>query len=217
MIIINFKNYVHGKKSLDLAKLIEKYLPQAIVAVPSVDISTIASHTKLKIFAQHVDISSSPQKSTGFVTLDALKSDGAQGTLLNHSEHQISLSEINMTVGDLREAGLKSVVCAPTLGVVKELLKLANKPDVIAFEDVELIATGKSITEYRTNDVEKFVSLLLKTKIIPLCGAGISSADDVKKAFELGCKGVLISSAIVNAPLKKAEKLLRELREFDKN
>lgn len=213
MIIINFKNYVHGKKALDLAKLIEKYLPRAIVAVSSVDIGCIASHTKLKVFAQHVDAPSSPQKSTGFVTLDAVKSDGAQGTLLNHSEHQISLSEINMTVGELREAGLKSVVCAPTLGVVKKLLNLANKPDAIAFEDVELIATNKSITNYRTEDIKKFVRLLEKTKIIPLCGAGINSAEDVKKARELGCRGVLISSAIANAPLRQAEKLLREIKE----
>ena len=81
----------------------------------------------------------------------------------------------------------------------------------MAFEDIELIATNKSITAHRKDDITKFVKLLEKSKIIPICGAGVHSAEDVQKAYNLGCKGVLIASAIANVPLKKAEELLKDL------
>ena len=51
-----------------------------------------------------------------------------------------------------------------------------------------------------------------KTKILPLCGAGISTAEDVKEAYNLGCKGVLISSAIAKS--KNPIQLLKQLRKF---
>jgi len=37
-----------------------------------------------------------------------------------------------------------------------------------------------------------------------LCGAGVSNASDVKKAVELGAKGVLLASAYVKAKDPKA-------------
>lgn len=209
MIIINFKNYVSGKRALELAKAIERYLPEAIVAVSAVDIGYISYYTKLKVYAQHVDCVSSPQRSTGFVTVVGVKSYGAIGSLLNHSEHQLDESVLWNTLNDLKEYKLKSVVCAHNLKIAERIIKL--KPYAIAFEDLDLIATNKSITSYRTEDLEKFVKMLKAKKILPFCGAGIHSAEDAAKAFELGCKGVLISSAIANVPLKKAEKLLSEI------
>ena len=97
MIVINFKNYKLGNKALDLAKKIQKYLPQAIIAIPSTEISPIAKKTRLKIYAQHV----SPYKkgrATGFDLPQAIKIAGASGTLLNHSEHKISMKEIKEAI-----------------------------------------------------------------------------------------------------------------------
>jgi triosephosphate isomerase len=37
------------------------------------------------------------------------------------------------------------------------------------------------------------------SKVDPLCGAGVNSREDVEKAGELGCKGVLVSSAVMKA------------------
>ncbi|MBI2452120.1 triose-phosphate isomerase [Candidatus Pacearchaeota archaeon] len=207
MIIINFKNYVHGEKALRLAKKIEKYLPRAIVAVSAVDIGYLKYHTKLTIYAQHVDSTRSPTRSTGFITPEAINACGAKGSLLNHSEHQLILDVIRQALSDLNELNLKAVVCAPTLKVAKELIKL--KPYAIAFENLNLIATNKSITQYRANDVKKFAEILSKTKILHVCGAGIHSKEDAIEAKKLGCKGVLIASAIANS--KNPEKLLKEL------
>lgn len=208
MIIINFKNYVHSEKALKLAQKIEKHLPKAVVAVSAVDIGYLEYYTKLNIYAQHVDLSSE-KRATGFLTIEAVKSQGAGGTLLNHSEHPINLGEINLMVGNLKKAQLKAIVCVPSLEFARGLLKLKNKPYAIAFEDPDLIATGKSVTSYKSNDLKKFVKLMEGTGILPICGAGVSSLGDVVSAREIGCKGVLISSAI--ADTKNPEKILRDL------
>ena len=85
------------------------------------------------------------------------------------------------------------------------------RPGAMAYEDRELIGTGKSITEYRKGEVKKFVTKMKYSKIKLLCGAGINSAEDIREAYNLGCRGILISSAIAKVQLKKAEKLLREI------
>ena len=39
----------------------------------------------------------------------------------------------------------------------------------------------------------------INTAVVPLCGAGITNSEDVKKALELGTKGILVASGIVKA------------------
>ncbi len=206
IIIINFKNYVHGKKALDLGKKIKEYLPQAIVAVSSADARGISYYTKLQVFAQHIDFAEG-KKSTGFVTAETLKETGAGGSLLNHSEHRLNEEIIKKTIKKAKEKNLKIILCVKNLS---EARKYKNfNPWAIAFEDPKLISTGKSITKYKGEDLKKFVSMLKGIKIIPLCGAGINSKEDVTEAGKLGCKGVLISSAIANS--KNPDKILGEI------
>ncbi len=206
MIIINFKNYKLGKDALELAKSIEKYLPNTIAAVSSTAIGYLAYYTKLKIYAQHVDCVED-SKTTGFLHPKAIKSYGAIGTLLNHSEHKINFNNIKKTLALCKKYGLKAVVCASSLQEAIKIKKL--NPYAIAFEDPKLVGSGKSITQYRSSDVKKFAELFKNSKIIPLCGAGISSAEDVQEAYNLGCKGVLIASAIANS--ENPDKLLKEI------
>lgn len=212
MIIINFKNYVSGEKALKLARVIEKYLPSAVVAVNDFDVDLVARKTKLKVFVQHMDYFRT-ERATGFVIPEIVRKSGAVGSLLNHSEHRLRDETIEKTIKRANEAGLGIVVCAESVKRAKRFLKFGA--DAIAFEDLDLVASGKSITEFREKDVRNFARLFKGRKIIPLCGAGIHSVEDVVRAYELGCKGVLISSAIANVPLKKAEKLLREIREIN--
>lgn len=206
MIVINFKNYKTSEDALYLAKKIEKYLPNAIVVVSAVDIGYLSYYTKLKVYAQHFDAVEG-DRNTGFLTAKAIKSQDASGSLLNHSEHRISINEIKETLNIAKKYNLKIIVCAANLNEVKAIVKL--KPYAIAFEDPKLVGSGKSITKYKSNDLVKFVELLKNTNIIPLCGAGISTSSDVEEAYNLGCKGVLISSAIAN--VNKPENLLKEI------
>jgi triosephosphate isomerase len=117
------------------------------------------------------------------------------------------LEEIKKTLKRCAKLNLKIIVCASSLREVKEIKKL--RPYAIAFEDPRFIGTKKSITKYGSKDILDFVEVLEGTQIVPICGSGINSADDYLEALGLGCSGVLISSAIVNAgnPAKLLEKI----------
>ena len=211
MIIINTKNYKTRPALLKLAKLIEKYLPKAIIAVPATDISYITSHTRLNVIAQHVDNKESG-RTTGYVLAESIKAHGAIGTLLNHSEHHLHGDILKETLSRCHKLKLKTFVCVHDVSAANVVKSL--HPTAIAYEDPSLIGTGKPITFYQSNSLREFVSSLKNNKIIPICGAGISSAEDVKAAQALGCKGVLIASAIANT--SNPEKLLKALKALDK-
>ncbi len=206
MIIINFKNYVSGAQALDLVRKIEIYYSKAIVSVPFLDLVQLIKNTTLSVWVQHVDYQE-VGRSTGSVIAEHLIGAGAAGSLLNHSEHQLPLADIKKTIKRANEVGLKLVVCASTLAAVRQLLPL--KPYAIAFEDKKLISTGKSITEYDTALLTKFAALLKESESIPLCGAGITTGADVAKALTMGCRGVLVSSAVANT--QNPEKFLKEV------
>ena len=72
-----------------------------------------------------------------------------------------------------------------------------------------MIATGKSITAAKAKDVQKFATMLEGSSTIPLCGAGITTGEDVAEAFVLGCRGVLLSSAVAHN--QNPEKFLKEV------
>lgn len=208
MLVINLKNYKIGNEVLDLVRKIEIYYNKAIIAVPFTELKEVAkgkSGQNLQVFAQHVDYQDSG-RNTGFVTPESLVAAGANGTLLNHSEHKITLASIRKAMKRCNEVGLKVIICTSSLKDIEQLKKL--NPFAIAYEDKKLIATGKSITTYKTNDIKKFVELLEKTEIIPLCGAGITTGEDVAAALVLGCKGVLVASAVANS--QEPERFLKE-------
>ena len=192
-LIINLKNYKHGEKALELAKKLEKINQNIILGVSSIDISYLNKKTKLKLFAQHID-SINDERATGFLTAKAIKSHGAKGTFLNHSEHPIKFNDLKTAVNICKKQNLKIIIFAKNLREAKKIMRLS--PYAIAYEDPKLISTGKSITKYKSSKISKFAKLLKGTKIISLCGAGISSKEDIKKAEEFGCKGVALSSAI---------------------
>jgi triosephosphate isomerase len=192
MIIINFKNYVSGKKAADLSKRVERYLGKSAIVCPAMrDIEEVSGKVRLKVYSQYVE-----------------KDFVAKGSLLNHSDHRITAGKIGEVIKKGR-GKIRIILCVKNVGEAKKYREL--KPWAIAFEDEKLIGSGKSITTYQTEAVKGFVSILKGSGVIPLCGAGISSVGDVLESKRLGCKGVLIASAIVK-DVKKGEKFLKELR-----
>jgi len=208
VIIVNFKNYKEGKEVLKLVKQIGKYNKKIICAVPAVNISEV-SNKGIKIYAQAV-WPFEKGRGTGYVTPSAIKKAGAKGTLINHSENLLGFEEIEECVRLCKKNKLESVVCVSSIAETKKVMRF--KPTAIAFEIPELISTGKAITDYYPKKIKEFVKALKGTKIIPVCGAGISSRKDVIRAYELGCKGVLPASAIANT--KNPEKILKTLRDL---
>ena len=187
MLIINFKKYKTGKDAVKLAKVCEKY--KAICAVLPEDVPIVSKEVKTQVYYQYIK-DKVPYK--------------AKGTLLNHSDHPISNKIIRRRLKIAKKAGLKTVVCCTNTKRAKEIDKM--KPDYIAVEPKELIGGKISVSEAKPELISKTVKAV-KTKI--LCGAGIHSKKDVKKALKLGAKGVLVASAVAKA--KNPGKVLREL------
>lgn len=214
-IIINAKAYRSGTGSavVRLSKIAvrvsKKYNVQIAVAVQPQDIALVAK-TRVMTLAQHVD-AVEYGSFTGHVVPRGVKMAGALGTLLNHSEKLLSFSVVKESLSVARNAGLLRVVCASSAFLAKKIAVL--KPDMIAIEPPELIGGGLAVSQAKPELITKTV---LAIRDIPvLCGAGIQSYDDVKKALVLGAQGVLVSSAVVNAksPRKVMEELTRAFKE----
>lgn len=212
-IFINFKTYPQGtgEKALELAKICEEVRKtkdvEIVPVVQSVDLFQIVQEVKIPVWIQHLD--PQPQGTfNGWENIEAAIEAGAKGTLLNHSEHQIPPGTIKQTITRIKKLELRSklfetMVCCKTLGQMERLVKL--KPDFIAYEISELIATSTSITDSNPKAIQHAVRIC---KEIPLIvGAGVHKAEDLTRAKKLGAKGILISSAIMLSENPK-EKLL---------
>jgi triosephosphate isomerase len=219
MIIVNFKTYSEatGKRAIELAKKAEKASNETRVfigvAPQFADLASVAEAVSIPVLAQHID-PIKPGSYTGHVLAESVKEVGVMGTLINHSERQLKLSEINEAIHIARKNGLISVVCAnnPNISVAVATLK----PDVIAVEPPELIGTGIPVSKAKPEVVTETVKLVRKVSpaVTILCGAGISGGDDVAMALKLGTQGVLVASGVVKA--KDPYRILREFAEATK-
>ncbi len=214
LIVVNFKTYLEatGKKGVELARAAEGVAREkgiSIVVAPQfTDLKSISESVQIPVFSQHLD-PVRPGPYTGHVLPEAVRSAGATGTLLNHSERRIKVSEIEESIELARSAGLLTLVCANTSGVGAAAASL--RPDMIAVEPPELIGTGIAVSKAKpeviTNSVNRIRQVDTSVKI--LCGAGVSSSEDVLKALRLGTDGVLVSSSVVKS--QDPRKLLLEM------
>jgi triosephosphate isomerase len=77
---------------------------------------------------------------------------------------------------------------------------------MIAIEPPDLIGTGIAVSKARPELITEAVSIVgrVNPELWTLCGAGVTTAEDVTKAIELGTRGVLVASSIVKAKNPKA-------------
>lgn len=219
MIIVNFKTYLEatGTKGVELARKAEKVSSETGislgVAPQFADIAIVAEAVDIPVFAQHVD-PLRPGGFTGHVLAKSVKEVGAVGTLVNHSERQLKLSDIDEIIKLTREEGLVSCVCANNPSISTAVATL--KPDMIAVEPPELIGTGISVSKAKPEVITDTVKLVrqVNSKVTILCGAGISHGEDVAAALRLGTQGVLVASGIVKA--KDSYAIMREFAEASK-
>jgi len=204
IIIVNFKTYIEstGKKAIELAKQAEKVSKetgaQIIVAPQFVDLAKIAEDIDTPVFAQHLD-PITPGNNTGHILAEALKEAGVAGTLINHSERQLRLIDIQKTVELTKEKGLISCVCANNPATSAAIAAL--NPDITSIEPPELIGTGIPVSKAQPEIITNTINLVhqINKKMPILCGAGISQAEDVTNALKLGTQGILVASGIVKA------------------
>ena len=206
-VVVNFKTYGEGSggNSEKLARSLA--VNGVILAVQNADIYRVCSNVKVPVFAQHVDPVGCGQF-TGKDEAGTLKANGASGVLINHSEDKVSVKSIRDCINIARKAGLTTVVCIDKPGMARAVAMMG--PDMIAIEPPELIGTGISVSKAKPQVITKTVDAVKKANknVDVLCGAGISTKEDVRKAMDLGCSGVLVASAIVTA--KRPDKVMRE-------
>jgi len=213
LILLNFKTYPEaaGKNALKLVKRLEKVHSKKynIVVAPSLPtLEEVTEGTSLKVFSQHTDLAGLGAY-TGKISAEELKKIGVKGTLLNHSERKIPFPILTKIVADCKKQKLITVVCASSLAEAKQVAEL--KPDYLAYEPPELIGGDVSVTKAKAEVIAQAVQVVKKispkTKV--LCGAGVQSQEDIRKALQLGTKGVLIGHAVPKA--KDPAKMLKEL------
>ena len=211
---MNFKTYIEatGKRGVELAKIADQVSRDSgvtiAVAPQFTDLKTVTEAVEIPVFSQHID-PIKPGAYTGHILAEAVKAAGASATLLNHSERRIKISEIEEVLSLARVSDLATLVCTDTPGVSAAVASLS--PDMIAIEPPDLIGTGVAVSkaqpELITNAIKRIRSV--NTSVDILCGAGVSTAEDVSKALQLGTHGVLVSSSIVKG--KNPRQLLRNM------
>jgi triosephosphate isomerase (TIM) len=202
LILVNFKTYIEatGKRGLELAKIADQVSRDSGVTIAVApqfsDLKTVTEAVEIPVFSQHID-PIKPGAYTGHILAEAVKAAGASATILNHSEKRMKISEIEEALSHARISDLATLVCTDTPGVSAAVASL--NPDMIAIEPPDLIGTGVAVSKARpeliTNAIKRIQSVNNSVEI--LCGAGVSTAEDVGKSMELGTHGVLVSSSVV--------------------
>lgn len=167
------------------------------VAPQTADIGRVAE-TGVETWAQHVDPVDHGSH-TGSTLASSVATAGAQGTLLNHSERRLRLADIDAGVRGAEQAGLDTIVCANNPEQVGAVTALS--PDMVAVEPPELIGTGTPVSQADPEVVRDAVRAAdaVDSEVPVLCGAGISTGEDVMAAGELGSEGVLLASGVAKA------------------
>lgn len=208
IVILNFKTYIEssGLNALNLAKDLEAAYEETgitMVAAPqAADIYRIKQETSIPVFAQNID-AITPGGHTGHDLIQTLIDAGISGSLINHSEKRMKLADIEEVVQQTKDNNIFSCLCTNNIATSKAAACL--NPDYLAVEPPELIGSGIPVSQAQPEVVEDTVSEVKKINkgIKVLCGAGISTGDDMAAALELGAEGVLLASGIIKADSPK--------------
>lgn len=204
IVILNYKTYLEssGENALELARALKSASEESgitMVAAPqAADIYRIQDQISLPIFAQHID-PITPGGHTGSNLIETLIEAGISGSLINHSENRMKLADIDEVIQLCKQNDIESCVCTNNIATSKAIATFS--PDAVAVESPELIGTGIPVSQAQPEVVEDSVKGVksINKKIKVLCGAGISTGDDMKAAMDLGADGVLLASGIVKA------------------
>lgn len=218
VVIVNLKTYPQatGEGALRIAQAATKVAEETgaglAIAPQASDLRLIAidPDAQVPLFAQHAE-PRRPGSNTGYDLGPALKAAGASGTLINHSEHRLTLADIGAAVEISKELEWMSVVCSDTAATSGAAAALG--PDFVAVEPPELIGGDVSVTSADPGIVSNAREAIARVDkdVRLLCGAGVKDGDDMAAALELGSDGVLLASGIAKA--KDPEGALRGLLE----
>lgn len=176
----------------------EKFGVMVAVAPQAADIRLVSQQAKVPVFAQHIDPIGAGSH-TGHMLAESVLEAGASGVIINHSERRLRADVIEDTIVRARGLGLTTTVCANTPGIAEVIAAL--NPDMVAVEPPELIGSGVAVSKAKPEIITDTVSQIrrINKDVMILCGAGITSGNDVREALRLGTQGVILASGVVKA------------------
>lgn len=199
MIFVNFKTYKEssGKNAVSLAHTICGVADQSdieIISCPqAIDIREVVETSNHPVWAQHLD-AEERGRATGWLPAEIAKETGAEGTLLNHSEHKLSVGQLGEILSRCKGVGLKSLVFADSLDEAKVIAKF--QPDYIGYEPPEFVGSRTiSVATAKPEIIEAVVEAVMPIPVI--AGAGVHSKEDVKVSLKLGAVGVAVATDII--------------------
>lgn len=198
-ILLNLKGYACDAAALgEMAHEVAEATDVRIAVAPQAAQLEAVARTGVETWAQHI-AAHGHGSHTGSQLGEAAATAGATGTLLNHSERRLSLADIDAGIQQAREADLETVVCANTPAQIGSVARLA--PDAVAVEPPALIGSGTPVSKADPDIVRDAVDAAgaIDSSVPVLCGAGISTGEDVSMAAELGAEGVLLASGVAAA------------------
>ncbi len=209
--MVNYKTYGPsiGDNAVQITSGIEENCTKNWAVAPQApDIRMVSEKTELPVLSQHID-AVEPGSNTGHALLETMVDAGVEGTLVNHSEKRLRLSDIEYIVNRCREKEIETIVCANNPDVAASAAAL--DPGFVAYEPPELIGGDISVSSAKPEVVEEAVRKVKEVNqdVKVLCGAGVKNGEDVKAALELGTEGVLLASGLVKADDK--EKVIKDL------
>jgi triosephosphate isomerase len=198
-VLVNLKAY--AADPLEIATAAQEVANESgarIAVAPQAAQLAAVANTGIETWAQHI----SPVEHgshTGSTLAEAVGETGAVGTLINHSERRLGLADIDGALAAADRADLETVVCANNPEQICAAAALG--PDAVAVEPPELIGGNISVSQADPDIVEDAVAAAaaVDKSVAVLCGAGISSGEDLEAAGELGAEGVLLASGVAKA------------------
>src|SRR6056297_2891962 len=147
------------------------------VSPQAADLARVAD-TGVETWAQHVSPNDHGSH-TGSTLAEAVADNGAEGTLINHSEKRLKLADVDGSVRAAERTGLETIVCANNPAQVGAAAALG--PDAVAVEPPELIGTGTPVSQADPDVVRDAVAAAedVAPDVDVFCGAGISAGDDL--------------------------------------
>jgi triosephosphate isomerase len=203
-VLVNLKAYPCN--SVPVARAVREVAEESgvpIAVAPQAALVERVAETGVETWAQHVDPIDHGSH-TGHAQASALAEAGASGTLLNHSECRVTLADLDGGIQAARDADLETIACANNPRQIGAAATLG--PDAVAVEPPELIGTGTPVSKADPDIVTDAVeaATAVDDSVDVLCGAGISTGEDVVAARELGADGVLLASGVAKADDEKA-------------
>ena len=166
VIVLNVKTYAEatGNNALEIATIMDKISNETgasmAISVQATDITKCAEKVSIPVWAEHID-PIKPGSHTGWTLPEAVKTAGAVGTLINHSEHRLILADIDVCITRAKELGLDHIICSNNVATSKAIA--AFSPDFVAVEPPELIGGDISVTTSDPGIVSGSVDVVITT------------------------------------------------------